>query len=77
MKMGLANAVVDNKQSASSFSRDELRDLFRLDDRETCQTHDLLGCTCDCRGRRKPNLTNLSMSTKLRMTAMMNHFFQG
>lgn len=50
MKMGLANAVVDNKQSASSFSRDELRDLFRLDDRETCQTHDLLGCTCDCTG---------------------------
>ena len=50
MKMGLANAVVDNKQSASSFSRDELRDLFRLDDRETCQTHDLLGCTCDCKG---------------------------
>lgn len=50
MKMGLANAVVDNKQSASSFSREELRDLFRLDDRETCQTHDLLGCTCDCKG---------------------------
>ncbi len=50
MKMGLANAVVDNKASASSFSRDELKDLFRLDDRETCQTHDLLACTCDCRG---------------------------
>ncbi|CAI6336526.1 unnamed protein product [Periconia digitata] len=42
MKMGLANAVVDNKASASSFSKDELRDLFRLDERETCQTHDLL-----------------------------------
>ncbi|KAF1976232.1 DNA repair and recombination protein RAD26 [Bimuria novae-zelandiae CBS 107.79] len=50
MKMGLANAVVDNKQSASSFSREELKDLFRLDERETCQTHDLLGCSCDCRG---------------------------
>ncbi|KAH8728210.1 DNA repair and recombination protein RAD26 [Phaeosphaeriaceae sp. PMI808] len=50
MKMGLANAVVDNKASASSFSRDELRDLFRLDERESCQTHDLLGCTCDCQG---------------------------
>ncbi|KAJ8116893.1 hypothetical protein OPT61_g1782 [Boeremia exigua] len=50
MKMGLANAVVDNKQSASSFSRDELRDLFRLDERETCQTHDLLGCTCNGMG---------------------------
>lgn len=50
MKMGLANAVVDNKASASSFSREELKDLFRLDERETCQTHDLLGCNCDCRG---------------------------
>jgi DNA repair and recombination protein RAD54B len=50
MKMGLANAVVDNKASASSFSQEELRDLFRLDEREGCQTHDLLGCTCDCRG---------------------------
>ncbi|KAF2123494.1 hypothetical protein P153DRAFT_371686 [Dothidotthia symphoricarpi CBS 119687] len=50
MKMGLANAVVDNKASASSFSKDELRDLFRLDEREGCQTHDLLGCTCDCKG---------------------------
>jgi DNA repair and recombination protein RAD54B len=50
MKMGLANAVVDNKASASSFSKDELRDLFRLDEREGCQTHDLLGCTCDCQG---------------------------
>ncbi|XP_014551233.1 hypothetical protein COCVIDRAFT_113502 [Bipolaris victoriae FI3] len=51
MKMGLANAVVDNKASASSFSQEELRDLFRLDEREGCQTHDLLGCTCDCRGK--------------------------
>lgn len=50
MKMGLANAVVDNKASAASFSQEELRDLFRLDEREGCQTHDLLGCTCDCRG---------------------------
>jgi DNA repair and recombination protein RAD54B len=50
MKMGLANAVVDNKASASSFSQDELRDLFRLDERDSCQTHDLLGCTCDCQG---------------------------
>lgn len=50
MKMGLANAVVDNKASASSFSKEELRDLFRLDEREGCQTHDLLGCTCECQG---------------------------
>ncbi|KAF2647798.1 hypothetical protein K491DRAFT_699403 [Lophiostoma macrostomum CBS 122681] len=46
MKMGLANAVVDNKASASSFSKEELRDLFRLDERGECQTHELLGCGC-------------------------------
>ncbi|EOA85383.1 helicase [Exserohilum turcicum] len=56
MKMGLANAVVDNKASASSFSQDELRDLFRLDEREGCQTHDLLGCTCEGRGSLEPKL---------------------
>jgi DNA repair and recombination protein RAD54B len=53
MKMGLANAVVDNKASASSFSREELKDLFRLDERESCQTHDLLGCDCGCKGELK------------------------
>lgn len=56
MKMGLANAVVDNKASASSFSRDELKDLFRLDERDACQTHDLLGCECDCRGLLETNV---------------------
>jgi DNA repair and recombination protein RAD54B len=56
MKMGLANAVVDNKASASSFSREELKDLFRLDEREGCQTHDLLGCTCGCRGEAEAQL---------------------
>ncbi|KAF2874082.1 SNF2 family N-terminal domain-containing protein [Massariosphaeria phaeospora] len=50
MKMGLANAVVDNKASASNFSKEELRDLFRLDEREGCQTHDLLGCLCEGKG---------------------------
>ncbi|KAF1995689.1 DNA repair and recombination protein RAD26 [Amniculicola lignicola CBS 123094] len=50
MKMGLANAVVDNKASTSNFSKEELRDLFRLDEREGCQTHDLLGCDCGGRG---------------------------
>ncbi|KAF2271863.1 uncharacterized protein EI97DRAFT_427451 [Westerdykella ornata] len=50
VKMGLANAVVDHKASAAGFSQEELRDLFRLDERGSCQTHDLLGCTCEGRG---------------------------
>jgi DNA repair and recombination protein RAD54B len=41
---------VDNKANASSFSPEELRDLFTLDLREGCQTHDLLGCDCPCDG---------------------------
>ncbi|KAF2749521.1 DNA repair and recombination protein RAD26 [Sporormia fimetaria CBS 119925] len=54
MKMGLADAVVDNKASHASFSKEELRDLFRLDEREGCQTHDLLGCHCGGRGEPEP-----------------------
>ncbi|KAK8211433.1 helicase [Zalaria obscura] len=45
-KQGLADSVVDNKAGAASFSRDELRDLFSLDERRECQTHELLGCAC-------------------------------
>jgi DNA repair and recombination protein RAD54B len=48
-KMGLADSVVDGKKNDASFSAEELRDLFRLDLRASCQTHDLLGC--DCKGR--------------------------
>jgi DNA repair and recombination protein RAD54B len=47
-KMGLADSVVDGKKNESSFSAEELRDLFRLDMEAGCQTHDLLGC--DCKG---------------------------
>lgn len=49
-KQGLAAAVVDNKASAQAFSRDELRDLFSLDESAGCRTHELLGCGCGGRG---------------------------
>ncbi|KAF2183764.1 DNA repair and recombination protein RAD26 [Zopfia rhizophila CBS 207.26] len=50
MKQGLANAVVDNKASTSTFSREELQNLFKLDERDQPQTHGLLGCMCEGRG---------------------------
>ena len=49
-KLGLASSVMDQRAGSSSFSRDELRDLFRLDDTTGCQTHELIGCKCDGRG---------------------------
>ncbi|KAJ9664085.1 helicase [Coniosporium apollinis] len=49
-KQGLADSVVDNKASASSFTREELRDLFKLDESGNCQTHELLCCPCGGRG---------------------------
>lgn len=45
-KTGLADSVVDGKKSEGSFTAEELRDLFRLDMRDGCQTHELLGCEC-------------------------------
>lgn len=47
-KRGLADSVVDGQKNEASFSAEELRDLFRLDLKAGCQTHDLLGC--DCKG---------------------------
>ncbi len=49
-KMGLADSVVDGKKNDASFSAEELRDLFRLDLKASCQTHDLLSCDCEGRG---------------------------
>ncbi|KAL2818337.1 SNF2 family N-terminal domain-containing protein [Aspergillus granulosus] len=47
-KLGLADSIMEHKDSIAQFSRDELKDLFRLDVESLCQTHDLL--TCSCRG---------------------------
>ncbi|KAI9932138.1 hypothetical protein ASPWEDRAFT_132651 [Aspergillus wentii DTO 134E9] len=49
-KIGLADSVMGNKDSVAQFSRDELKDLFRLDEESRCQTHELLGCECEGRG---------------------------
>ncbi|MCJ1468794.1 helicase [Pseudocyphellaria aurata] len=49
-KLGLASNVMDQKGGASSFTKEELKDLFRLDQGLSCQTHDLLGCGCGGRG---------------------------
>jgi DNA repair and recombination protein RAD54B len=53
-KQGLADSVMDNKATASSFTQSELRDLFSLDAESSCQTHDLLGCECRGRGIQIP-----------------------
>ena len=50
-KLGLASNIMDQqKEGKNKFSREELKDLFRLDEGLSCQTHDLLGCACDGRG---------------------------
>ena len=45
-KTGLADSIVDGKSSLSGFTKDELRDLFSLDEGDDCQTHKLLNCSC-------------------------------
>lgn len=50
-KLGLADSVMEKKNTAAQFSRNELKDLFRLDQENRCQTHELLGCECNGSGR--------------------------
>ena len=49
-KVGLADSVLDNKAGISSYTRDELRDLFSFDESGRCMTHELLGCGCQAHG---------------------------
>ena len=49
-KLGLASNIMEQKSGSSSFTKEELKDLFRLDEGLSCQTHDLLGCPCGGRG---------------------------
>ncbi|KAL6720434.1 helicase [Lecanora helva] len=49
-KLGLASNIMDQKGGTNNFSQDELKDLFRLDEGSSCQTHELLGCRCEGRG---------------------------
>ncbi|KAL8702261.1 MAG: hypothetical protein Q9224_000086 [Gallowayella concinna] len=49
-KLGLASNIVDQKEETSNFTREDLKDLFRLDEGPSCQTHDLIGCRCEGRG---------------------------
>lgn len=47
-KQGLSGTVVDlaKKAEHSSFSAEELRDLFSFEPNTSCLTHDLLDCQC-------------------------------
>lgn len=49
-KLGLASNIMEQKGSVSKFSREELKDLFHLDEGNGCQTHDLIRCKCSGKG---------------------------
>ncbi|KAJ7647498.1 SNF2 family N-terminal domain-containing protein [Roridomyces roridus] len=51
-KLGLSNSLMGSSTSGASsksdsFSRKDLRDIFRIDPDTACNTHDLLQCPCD------------------------------
>ncbi|KAL8715545.1 MAG: hypothetical protein Q9220_000881 [cf. Caloplaca sp. 1 TL-2023] len=56
VKLGLAGNIVDQREETNSFTREDLKDLFRLDESRSCQTHDLIGCRCSGRGRDSPEV---------------------
>jgi DNA repair and recombination protein RAD54B len=57
VKRGLADSILEgggssgggdggSKHGVAQFSKEELRDLFRLDEKEGLRTHELIGCLC-------------------------------
>ena len=71
VKRGLADSILEGgsstagansgggKKGVAQFSREELRDLFRLDEGEGLRTHDLIGCPCGGNGLRSTNTTSI------------------
>ncbi|KAG1742218.1 P-loop containing nucleoside triphosphate hydrolase protein [Suillus lakei] len=54
-KIGLSNSLMGSGSSGSksdSFSRKDLRDIFRVHPETGCNTHDLLDCECDAGSKR-------------------------
>jgi len=45
-KQCLSGSVVDRQKNNVNFSREELKDLFTLEESTTCKTHELLDCNC-------------------------------
>lgn len=47
-KHSLSESIIglNDEPSADHFTKNQIRDLFRLDTETYCQTHDLLGCQC-------------------------------
>lgn len=61
VKRGLADSIMDtengkpkgratSKGGKATFSQDELKDLFRLDESTELRTHELIKCNCSCTG---------------------------
>jgi DNA repair and recombination protein RAD54B len=48
---GGGGAEAMGKKGVAQFSREELRDLFRLDESAGLRTHDLIGCDCQGKGK--------------------------
>ncbi|KAJ7078907.1 SNF2 family N-terminal domain-containing protein [Mycena belliarum] len=68
-KLGLSNSLMGTSASSTSsksdsFSRKDLRDIFRIHPDTTCNTHDLLECPCD--GTLVPNTTQDTDETTIK-----------
>ena len=75
VKRGLADSVMDlgggakggggggGKKGVAAFSREELRDLFRLDERDGLRTHELIGCPCEGSGNKSGKVEDVDVAT--------------
>lgn len=62
-KQGLSDSLMDSKASGSSFSLEELRDLFRCHEDLDCLTHDMLLCSCKNDGLNQVDCNDLDSSS--------------
>lgn len=50
IKTGLANSLIEGTEEADTFTDEELKKLFSMDEETHCNTHDLMECKCEHNG---------------------------
>ncbi|CCG83171.1 putative DsDNA-dependent ATPase [Taphrina deformans PYCC 5710] len=63
-KQGLSDSLMDLKSAGSSFSLEELRDLFRCHKDTDCLTHDMLLCHCKHDGQNQVDCNEEDVAEK-------------
>ncbi|KAG5365750.1 DNA repair and recombination protein [Yarrowia sp. B02] len=68
IKTGLASSLIEGTEEADTFSDEDLKKLFSIDEETHCNTHDLMECKCEHNGEELAEVVDEVQITKATAT---------